>query len=179
MGGRRGQPLRPLTRRLLHAALLSGLLVLAAAAQGVESDPIAVPKGGSRERAVTLYNLGVKLMVERRFAQAQEQFEAALAADERLAEAHNNLAFSLRVQGAQNFERALGHYNRALELQPRLARAYMYRGVLYVQMGDPARAQADHGRLLELDPALARTLLDAIEGTMAGDGYGGLAPQFD
>jgi Flp pilus assembly protein TadD len=154
-------------------------LAFGLAAHGLESDPLAVPKGGPREQAVTLYNVGVKLMVERRFAEAEGKFQAALAADETLAEAHNNLAFSLRMQGGQNFARARKHYDRALELRPGLARAYMYRGVMLAQMGDLAGARADHARLLALDPALARTLLDTIEGVVAGDGYGGLAPQFD
>lgn len=154
------------------------LVACAPAAWAVESDPLPVPKGGARERAVTAYNEGVKLMVDKRYAAAQQKFEEALAADEKLAEAHNNLAFSLRMQGAVNRERALRHYNRALELKPNLARAYMYRGVLFTQMGDLARAQADHARLRTLDPQLAARL----ERIMAGDGrdeYDGLTPQYD
>ena len=119
------------------------------AAGAVESDPLPVPTGGARQRAVTAYNTGVKLMVEKHYAAAQQKFEEALAADERLAEAHNNLAFSLRMQGPHNQARALKHYDRALELKPDLARAYMYRGALFTQMGDLARARADHATLSE------------------------------
>jgi len=36
--------------------------------------------------------------------------------DERLADAHNNLAFALRMQGRQNFASSREHYNRAIEL---------------------------------------------------------------
>jgi tetratricopeptide (TPR) repeat protein len=154
------------------------LVACAATVWAVESDPLPVPKGGAGERAVTAYNEGVKLMVDKRYAAAQQKFEEALAADEKLAEAHNNLAFSLRMQGAVNRERALRHYNRALELKPDLARAYMYRGVLFTQMGDLVRAQADHARLRALDPQLAARL----ERIMAGDGrdeYDGLTPQYD
>jgi tetratricopeptide (TPR) repeat protein len=86
----------------------------------VESDPLPVPKGTPRERAVSTYNEGVTLMRDKHYATAQEQFEQALALDEALAEAHNNLAFSLRMQGTHNFERALHHYQRALELKPDL-----------------------------------------------------------
>jgi tetratricopeptide (TPR) repeat protein len=159
---------------LVAIALATG----ASAAVAVESDPLPVPKGGGRQRAVTAYNEGVKLMVDKRYAAAQQKFEQALAADEGLAEAHNNLAFSLRMQGAFNRERALQHYNRALELKPDLARAYMYRGVLLAQMGDLARARADHARLLALDPQLASRL----ERILTGDGrdeYDGLTPQYD
>jgi Flp pilus assembly protein TadD len=88
------------------------------------------------------------------------------------------LAFSLRMQSAANRERALKHYNRALELKPRLAQAYMYRGVLFTQMGDLARARADHATLLRLDPVLATKLDRVIAGAGRDDGDG-LAPQYD
>ena len=161
------------------ARLLATALVVGSSVAGAdESDPLPVPKGGARQQAVVAYNDGVKLMVEQRYAAAQRKFEEALGADEGLAEAHNNLAFSLRMQGALNRERALRHYNRALELKPDLARAYMYRGVLFTQMGDLARARADHARLLVLDPQLAAKL----ERVMAGadrDDDDGLTPQYD
>jgi tetratricopeptide (TPR) repeat protein len=150
----------------------------AGAAGAVESDPLPVPQGGAHARAVTAYNEGVKLMVDKRYAAAQQKFEQALAADETLAEAHNNLAFSLRTQGPHNRDRALRHYDRALQLKPDLARAYMYRAVLFAQMGDLARARADHARLRALDPQLAARL----ERIMAGDGRDesdGLTPQYD
>src|SRR5439155_20426649 len=73
----------------------------------VESDPLPVPTGTPREQAVSAYNEGVKLMRDKHYAAAQEKFEQALTLDEALAEAHNNLAFSLRMQGTHNFERAL------------------------------------------------------------------------
>ena len=145
----------------------------------MESDPLPAPKGTPRERAVSAYNEGVTLMRDKHYAAAQEQFEQALALDEALAEAHNNLAFSLRMQGTHNFERALHHYNRALELKPDLARAYMYRGVLFTHMGDLARARADHAKLLALDQELAAKLEGIIAGTGRRDEYDGLATQYD
>jgi tetratricopeptide (TPR) repeat protein len=165
-------------RRGIVVLLVLGLGWASPWASADESAPLPVPKGGARERAVTAYNDGVKLMVDRRYAAAQQKFEEALAADEKLAEAHNNLAFSLRMQGAVHRDRALRHYNRALELKPDLARAYMYRGVLYTQMGDVSRARADHKKLQALDPKLAARL----ERIMAGDGrdeQDGLSPQYD
>ncbi len=154
-------------------------LVAASGAMAADSDPKPVPKGGPRAQAITAYNDGVKLMLERKYPAAQGKFEAALALDETIAEAHNNLAFSLRVQGTQNFERALAHYNRALEIDPKLARAYMYRGVLFVQKGDLGKARADHARLLGMDAKLAARLKEAIDSFPMGESYDGLAPQFD
>jgi tetratricopeptide (TPR) repeat protein len=169
---------------MIRRAVVAGTLlamslgVLAAPARAVESDPLPVPKGGPRERAVTAYNAGVKLLLDKRYADAQRKFEEALASDEGLAEAHNNLAFSLRMQSAANRARALQHYDRALQLQPKLARAYMYRGVLFTQMGDLARAKADHATLLTLD----RTLAARLEQVIAGAGKeeaDGVAGQYD
>jgi tetratricopeptide (TPR) repeat protein len=164
--------------RVLTVTLMAVALAAAPAA-AVESDPLPVPPGGARERAVLAYNTGVQQMLEKRYGAAQQKFEEALAADERLAEAHNNLAFSLRMQGPANFARALKHYDRALELKPDLARAYMYRGVLFTQLGDLAKARADHARLLSLDPGLAAKLDVVIQGRGATDGYDGLSAQYD
>jgi len=162
------------------AVLLAAALTLTPPpARAVESDPLPVPAGTPRAQAVIAYNAGVKLLLDQRYAEAQAQFEAALAQDEALAEAHNNLAYSLRMQGAGNYDRALKHYNRALELKPDLAQAYMYRGVLFTQMGDMARARADHERLLTLDPGLAAQLEAAIAGRGSGYGRAGIAAQRD
>jgi tetratricopeptide (TPR) repeat protein len=157
----------------------AALFLLSPAAGADESDPLPAAKGTPRERAVSAYNEGVKLMLAKHYGAAQEKFEQALALDEALAEAHNNLAFSLRVQGTHNFQRALRHYNRALELKPDLARAYMYRGVLFTQMGDLTRARADHAKLLVLDQELAAKLERIITGTAGRDEYDGLAAQYD
>jgi tetratricopeptide (TPR) repeat protein len=115
----------------------------------------------------------------RNFRQAQQKFEAALALHEPLAEAHNNLAFALRMQGRQNFAASLGHYNRAIELKPDLAQAYMYRGVLFVQQGDKRRAREDLERLRRLDARLAADLERVVDGADEGQGRGGVAAQYD
>jgi tetratricopeptide (TPR) repeat protein len=169
-----------LRRRVGAALLLVGTLAVACPpARAVESDPLPVPTGTPREKAVTSYNEGVGLLLEGNYAAAQRKFEAALAQDEKLAEAHNNLAFALRMQGNANFDRSLRHYDRALELKPDLAQAFMYRGVLFVQMGDTARARADHARLLTLDKRLAAELEAVIVGSSRGYGRAGIAAQFE
>lgn len=165
---------------LVQALLLVLVLALAAGSVGgAETDPLPVPKGGSRADATRLYNDGVALLVTRRFDEARPKFEAALALDERLAEAHNNLAYVLRMQGRHNFAAALVHYNRALELKPDLAQAYMYRGVLFVQQGDKARARQDLERLCHLDAKLATDLERVLDGADAGHDRAGVAGQYD
>jgi tetratricopeptide (TPR) repeat protein len=155
----------------------AAVLLLSSGAGADESDPLPAPKGTSQERAVRVYNEGVRLLRNTHYAAAQEQFEQALALDEALAEAHNNLAFSLRMQGPHHFERALHHYNRALELKPDLAQAYMYRGVLFTSMGDYASARTDHAKLLALDQELAAKLEHVIAG--GRDDSSGLAGPYD
>jgi len=164
--------------RSAGAALTAAALMVSLSAHAVESDPLPVPTDSPREQAVISYNDGVKLMLDKRYRDAQARFETALASDEKLAEAHNNLAYSLRAQGQANYERALKHYNRALELNPKLAQALMYRGVLLNQMGEVARARADYEKLQTLDKDLAARLDAVLKGAMR-DEYYGLARQRD
>ena len=82
-------------------------------------------------------------MKQGKYEKAEKKFEAALKKAPNLAEAHNNLGYSLRKQGPQNYERALSHYNRAIELKSDLAEAYMYRGVLHALMGNEGKALED------------------------------------
>ena len=159
--------MRKIVLTLLVAVLAAGP-VLAAGSKEKTSD-----KPGTAE-----YNAGVALMKKKDFAAAQSKFEAALAIDAKLAEAHNNLAYSLRKQGPDNFDLALKHYNRAIELDPKLAEAYMYRGVLHALMGDEERALADHAKLVDLDRKLAEALKGAIASGEEPDGLEGLAKKW-
>ena len=160
---------------MLHnATVLSVIIVVlalvAAPVPAAESKAVKEDKPGVPE-----YNKGVKLMKKGSYADAQSQFEAALAKNEKFAEAHNNLAFSLRKQGKDHWNAALEHYNRAIELNPKLAEAYMYRGVLYSLMGDEESALADHAMLVKLDRKLADALQAAIASGEEPDGLEGLA----
>ncbi len=84
------------------------------------------------------------------------------------------------MQGAHNFERSLKHYNRAIELKPALAQAYMYRGVLFTQIGDVARARADLELLRTLDRELAVKLEKVIAGDSSRDDSGaGISSQYE
>ncbi len=71
--------------------LISALVAGVALAGGSDTKPAEAKQPG-----VTEYNAGVALMKAKKFDQAQAKFEAALTQDEKLAEAHNNLAYSLR-----------------------------------------------------------------------------------
>jgi tetratricopeptide (TPR) repeat protein len=112
---------------------------------------------------VKYYNTGVGLMLDKNFAKAEKQFRKALDRNERFAEAHNNLAYTLRKQGEAHYAEALEHYNRAIELKPSLAEPYMYRGVLQVQMGNKELALQDHQKLVAMNSALASELEYVVE----------------
>ena len=107
---------------------------------------------------VRYYNKGVDLMLDKKFSKAEKQYRKAISKKERFAEAHNNLAYVLRKQGSKYYPEALRHYNRAIEINPNLAEAYMYRGVLFVQMGDKAKALNDHKTLKSIKSGLAAEL---------------------
>jgi tetratricopeptide (TPR) repeat protein len=166
-------------RGLARIALAAAVALAMAAGHAVENDPLPVPEQGPRQKAIESYNEGVQLLLAKRYGEAQRRFEQAIAGHEAIAEAHNNLAFSLRMQGAHNFELALRHYARALEINPRLAQAYMYRGVLYAQVGDMQRARADLETLRGLDRHLAARLEAAIAQDTARQEREGISSQLD
>ena len=147
-----------------YVSLFAVYIVAASAAFGAGS-----ATGGSAlqkeqgTQPVQLYNQGVQLMHAKKFAEAQVKFQAALSGNPKFAEAHNNLGYSLRKQGPQNYAQALEHYNQAIQLKPNLAEAYEYRGVLFVKMGRKAEAEKDVATLKTLNPKLAAELGHAIE----------------
>ena len=102
-------------------------------------------------------------MKAKKYAAAQAKFEAALKANPKFAEAHNNLAFCLRKQSSANYRIALEHYNEAIKLNPKLAEAYEYRGVLFVEMNRKADAENDLAKLKQLNSKLASDLEAAIK----------------
>ncbi|MGF1655637.1 MAG: tetratricopeptide repeat protein [Verrucomicrobiales bacterium] len=109
----------------------------------------------------SLFSEGTALLLDLKFAEAEEKLRAAAEADSNLAEVHNNLAYVLRKQG--KFEEALEHYNRAISLNAELPEPYMYRGVLHVQMDSLGAAHADLEILKALNPELAEELAFVIE----------------
>jgi hypothetical protein len=146
--------MNPLTRLLLLACL--PLPVIAGS-----SEP--APVAPSTPAYILDYNAGTKLLRAKKFAAAQPLLEAAIAAKSDYAEAHNNLAYVLRKQGAANFPTALEHYTRAIALKPTLPQPYMYRGVLFVQLDRLDDARADLATLKSLQSSLASELAWVIE----------------
>jgi Tfp pilus assembly protein PilF len=127
-------------------ALLLVSLFSASLAMGAPSQP----EESTTANDADLFASGTEKLLEENYAAAEKDLRAAVGADDKNAAAHNNLAFVLRKQGSAHFDEALQHYNRAIELNDKLAEAYMYRGVLYQAMGQNDLALTDHARLLEL-----------------------------
>src|SRR6202011_4753214 len=152
---------------------VAGMVLAALPAVGAGSAKQAVRKDG--DPSMTIYNQGVELMLAKRFPEAQARFEQAVKENPRFAEAHNNLGYTLRKQGAANFQKSLEHYNTALELKPKLSEAYMYRGVLYIEMGRKSDAEADLAALQKLNPQLAKELAEVIKTGKEEDRFYGLS----
>jgi lipoprotein NlpI len=72
---------------------------------------------------------------------------------------HETLCRTLcgKAYGSERFDdpRAMADYDKAIELDPKSARAYLARGSFYIdQIPEQAdRAMADYNRAIELDPA--------------------------
>jgi Tfp pilus assembly protein PilF len=108
------------------------------------------PKTANKANDAALFATGTEKLLREDYDAAEKDLRAAVRANDKNAEAHNNLAFVLRKKGSVHFDEALKHYNRAIELNEQLAEAYMYRGVLYQAMGKKDLAVADQTRLVEL-----------------------------
>jgi tetratricopeptide (TPR) repeat protein len=144
-----------------YIGFVAVMALAALPAVGAGSAKQAVQKNS--DPSITIYNQGVELMLAKRFPEAQAKFEQAVKENPRFAEAHNNLGYTLRKQGAAHFQKSLEHYNTAIELKPNLAEAYMYRGILYTEMGRKSDAQADLVVLQKMNPKLARDLAEVME----------------
>jgi tetratricopeptide (TPR) repeat protein len=139
-----------------------------------ENNPLRQEVGTS---AFKVYNEGVDLMHAKKFAAAQIKFEQAIRDNPKFAEAHNNLGFTLRQEGPQNYSKALEHYSKAIQLKPNMAETYEYRGVLFAKMGRRADAQKDLATLKKLNPKLAGELEEFLKTGKEEDEYGPTSPK--
>ena len=149
------------------APLAAAVLGFASASAPSAPPPSGGNNGGSHPAKdaleLSFYNDGTQLLFKKDWAAAQKQLNAAVAINPKMAEAHNNLAYVLRKHGPQNYEKSLEHYTTAIELKPKLAEAYVYRGALYVLMGKPDLAKADYDMLVKLKSKLAPDLKKIME----------------
>jgi tetratricopeptide (TPR) repeat protein len=122
------------------------------------------------DRAMRLYDQGIRAMNSKRFTEAQVRFEQALIENPSFAEAHNYLGYLLQMQGPQNYPIALEQYDRAIRLKPDLAEAYEYRAVLLLRINRKTAAEKDLRTLEALRPKLATELERIIKSGKAETG---------
>jgi tetratricopeptide (TPR) repeat protein len=90
--------------------------------------------------------------------------------------ARHYLTFGRQASANKNFEEALGHFNKAIELDPEFALAYSSRGMLKRSLGDLDGALADLNKALELKADLPETyIVRAATKNAKGDLDGALA----
>src|SRR6516165_6411006 len=155
--------------KFLHSPMGQNLLKCGKSSGGLPRQEV----GGS---VFKVYNQGVALMHAKNFAAAQIKFEPAIRDNPNFAEAHNNLGFTLRQQGPQNYSKALEHYNKAIQLKPAMAEAYENRGVLFAKMGRKAAAEKDLVTLKKLNPKLAGELEAFLKTGKEEEEYGPTSP---
>lgn len=77
------------------------------------------------------------------------------------AEGYNNRANARFVKGDN--DAALADYNKALEIDPRYAEIYANRGIVWLRMGQKAKADADFAACLALKPGIQSSLERCIK----------------
>jgi tetratricopeptide (TPR) repeat protein len=163
---------------IAKATVMVGMMLLPSlAALGAGSQKKVASKGG--DPSIVPYNQGIDLMLAKQYAAAEQKFEQAIKVRPQFAEAHNNLAYTLRKQGPAHYQEALEQYDTAIRLNPNLPEAYMYRGVLYAQTNRKADAQADWKKLQKLNPNLAKELEEVIATGKEEDRVYGLAKKIN
>ncbi len=106
-----------------------------------------------RNPALAHHLRGLLSLGQRHFEDAIEDFRCTIALDSRFADAWCDLGGAFH--SAKKAAEALQAYGRALELNPKHARAHLFRGDLLIQLGEYARGADDFLRATQLDPMSA------------------------
>ena len=90
------------------------------------------------ENARTLNEQGIRMLEYRRYPEAIESFQKAIAVDSKYTWAYVNLGMALH--GAGNRDEAIAQLQKALELQPDLLTAHYMLGTIYRMQNQGAQA---------------------------------------
>ncbi len=147
--------------RTVAVFLLSGVLALSAARAA--DLPTAAPQDPGME-ALTAARMAVSA---KRWPKAEAAARKAIAANPKLADAHNLLGYSLRWQG--QYEAALAAYGKVFEIDPNHLGAHEYIGQAYLKLGNRAKAEEHLAKLKALCGGCeeARDLADALAASLA------------
>lgn len=134
----------------------------------------ALLAAGQTDRAIDLYrkamaaspdspavwlNLGSAYFALKKYDLALENFERSVALDNRFALGYSNigLVYLSRMAEEKNpglSDKALGSFNKAIELEPRLAAAWNGRASVHLTLGRAGEAVGDYERAIRLDPEM-------------------------
>jgi Flp pilus assembly protein TadD len=138
--------------------------------QGLEAEAIVAFERASQSNpsAAVLYRLGTLLAKRGQGARARQAFEAALALDPKLAEAHNDLGTLIAQDG--DLPGAVARFRQALAATPDYPDALNNLGYALLLGGQPDEARALYEKALQLQPDFPEALnnLGLIAGR-AGD----------
>jgi tetratricopeptide (TPR) repeat protein len=96
----------------------------------------------------SLLKEAVSLIEQQLYSKALPKLEEVVEEDKKNADAYNYLGFANRKLG--NLTIALGHYQKALSLNPDHLGALEYLGELYLELGQLANAEQNLARLQQL-----------------------------
>jgi tetratricopeptide (TPR) repeat protein len=105
-------------------------------------------------------NLGSAYLSRQQFADAQNQFEAAIKANQNDPEAHFNLANVMLL--AKRYDDATIEIEEGLKRQPSSAFGQFLRGILYSHTNRPELAEKSLVTALELDPRMSQAYLQLV-----------------
>lgn len=85
--------------------------------------------------------------------EARDAFDKAIQDDPTNPEAYFARGFNI-LSDSNQMDAAIVDFNKAIELNPKYARAYLMRGRAYEALGDNDHAKADRDKALELEPGI-------------------------
>jgi tetratricopeptide (TPR) repeat protein len=106
--------------------------------------------------ALALYGIGAAKGMLKDYDKAIKKFVQSLKYKKELkdyifiSEIHYNLGVSYQL--TERLDNAIKNYNKAIELNPKLAQAFNNRGTAYADKGESDKAMADYNRAIELNP---------------------------
>lgn len=127
---------------------ISVLLPFGNPVSGQQPSPTATTfRTAQATAAMALYQSGLKLLDEERYAEAVKEFSAALRHDPTLAIAYNGRGYAhLRLR---HYGEAILDFDQAIRLNPLYANAYRNRGVARRSSGDKNGANEDLAKASE------------------------------
>jgi tetratricopeptide (TPR) repeat protein len=97
-----------------------------------------------------LVNMGVALQVQRKYGEALQCYDKALALDSKFLPAWYNKGNILKESG--NHKEAIDCYNEVLKIDPNFVPALLNKGIILSELGEPDKAIECYDKRLEIEP---------------------------